>query len=155
MDLGKAKEGRYLAKYVPKNKTPHLAAWECMERVVRLPGARLLFGFMENGYGKAYYPAEFHGGTPLETMKRLRAEWERRGRKEWERTGWPIEKEKAAKCGHLEIANRLELELGSEWGEVFRGWIARGRSFPHPWGVGMRAWARERRRAEALEGFEV
>lgn len=164
MEIGSAPDGSYVARYVPKGKTPFQVAKESQVRAARVPGKAPLFGCMSNGYGqKAFYPAEFHGPDPLQVMRRLQDEWNRRGKKTWEILGWPIEKEKATQDGRtkqIELVNRIELELGPVWGEVLRSWVARGRVFPHPWGDGARAWIRARRKQEAerldpLEGFEV
>lgn len=164
VDLGKASPGRYLAGYVAKGKTPYQVAQSMLEngaRVKRKAGP--LFGRMENGYGVAYYPAECHHESPTDTMKAIKHHWITTGKREWERQGWPMEKEKQMKDGmraQADIAERIGLDLGRQWGEIVRAWVLRGRKSPHIWGEGASAWIRERKRQEreakqAAEGFEV
>lgn len=164
VDLEKASPGRYLAGYVAKGKTPYQVAQAMLESGARVKGkAGPLFGRMENGYGVAYYPAECHCASPFDTHKAIAHWWEKEGRRFWERAGWPMAKEKQMKDGmraQMDIAERLALSLGSQWGEILRSWVLRGRKSPHPWGDGARAWIRERRRQEeerqrAADAFEV
>lgn len=168
VDVKKAKPGRYAARYVAKGKTPFQVAQSLLEGVARVKGGGgPLFGKAENAYGVAYYPAECHFASPVDTQKAINQYWEKGGRQRWERQGWPIEREKAMQDGmrsQMDIAERVALNLGKTWGEIVKAWVLRGRKSPHIWGEGANAWIGERLRHERekreaakkeLEDFEV
>lgn len=170
VDLKKASPGRYSAGYVAKGKTPYQVAQSLLEGGARVRGRTgPLFGRMENSYGVAYYPAECHHANHADTLRAIQHHWNTVGRLKWERQGWPIEREKKMQDGmraQTDIAERIGLALGRQWGEIVRAWVLRGRQSPHIWGEGADAWiaarlkqGREKREAAAkadpLEGFEV
>lgn len=149
--------GRYKGRLVPKGLTPFEAirrAGGVADYAVGLPEFRTLPAY---GGEVAYFEARHWRGLPAHTVQAARDDWEAFGREEWARTGWTIEAEKRAGGEQArEIMEAVTLECGDSWGEIVKSWVRRGRTFPHPWGEGMRAWTRERlRRADPLGGFEV